>query len=125
MSPFSVVETLNVVEYVGPGFVSGLVFASSRSLPFERCEEALYHCIVIAAAPVAHATGDAQRSFGVAAEKSCSSSLVARTGPPFELTRKRRLGQPLSPALRINRATLARPQGKPDALSSACIRGLP
>jgi len=58
--PFGVVETFNVVEYVGFGVVPCPVCFVRRALGFERREEALHRRIIPAIARTAHRTGDAE-----------------------------------------------------------------
>ena len=55
MTPASVVEELDVIEYVSAGFPPIRVNPSSDSLTFEQLEEALRYGVVVTVAPPAHA----------------------------------------------------------------------
>jgi len=50
VSSLAIIKTLNVVEHVRTCLISGTVFSTPDSLPFETCKEALNHRIVIATA---------------------------------------------------------------------------
>ena len=57
MFALRVVEKLDVVEHVAPGFFAGFVFLSPDAFAFEQVEEAFGDCIVPAVPTSAHAGG--------------------------------------------------------------------
>ena len=59
MTPFGVVEALDVVEHIGLGLVPCPVCFARGSLRLQRREEALHRCIVPDVARAAHAAGHA------------------------------------------------------------------
>ena len=59
MASFSIVEYLDVLKQVGPGFISGPVANAIDTLSLEDGEEALDDGIVVAVAGAAHAAVDA------------------------------------------------------------------
>ena len=58
VATLAVVEHLDVIEDVGPGFRSILVVAVAGQFGFERSEEALGHDVVVAVSSTAHAACD-------------------------------------------------------------------
>jgi len=56
---FAIVEALDVVEHIHPGFASSSIVATVDAFAFEQCEEALDRSIVVAVAGAAHRTLDA------------------------------------------------------------------
>ncbi len=59
MTPFAVVEALDVIEHIGLGLIPCPVCFARGSLCLERGEEALHRRIVPDVARAAHAAGDA------------------------------------------------------------------
>ncbi len=59
MAPFSVIEPFYVIEDIRLCLLPGCVSSSSDTLSFEQRKEALHDSIVVAAAFVTHAAGDA------------------------------------------------------------------
>ena len=59
MPPPRIVETLDVIEHIGPGLRSRAVQLGGRAFGLQRGEEALHHRIVPDVARPTHATGDA------------------------------------------------------------------
>ncbi len=59
MAPFAVVKALDVIEDIRRCLLSGFVSSASDTLSFEQREEAFHDSIVVTAAFVTHAAGDA------------------------------------------------------------------
>ena len=57
MFALRVVEELDVVEHVAPGFFAGFVFLAPDALAFEQVEEAFGDCIIPTVPPAAYAWG--------------------------------------------------------------------
>ena len=60
MSAFSIVESFNKIEELGSRFISGLKASPVYTLRFQRREEALARCIVVAVSSAAHAANNAR-----------------------------------------------------------------
>lgn len=58
MPALGIVEPLNVIEHIGPGFIAGSVDLSICTLGLQRGEEAFHGGIVPAVAPATHAALD-------------------------------------------------------------------
>ena len=61
MGSLPIVEPLDVVEHVGPGFVSRSIADAVDALPLEQAEEALDRRIVITITTITYAAADAIR----------------------------------------------------------------
>ena len=55
VSPFGIVEHLNIIEDVGPGIVSSFVDLTFYPFSFKLCKETFSHSIVMAVTFATHA----------------------------------------------------------------------